>query len=134
MLAQLRRRTSWRTLFAMLALAAMSLKMAVPTGFMPGDSLARPLILCPGQGSLSAMHMVHGRKGAPPTSPHHVPDHLCAFAGLGLASLPLPLADPLIAPIPSGSVVTVIAIGAIAPGRGLAAPPPPSHAPPTFRT
>lgn len=143
MLARRRGRTGWRRALVALAFLALALKAIVPSGFMPGTSLAAPIVLCPDQGPMPAMAMggatggaagraAHGGHGAP-GAPHDAADHPCAFAGLGLASLAEPFAAPVVALAPAAPATAARPAAATVPGRGLAAPPPPSHAPPASR-
>lgn len=114
-------------------LLALALKALVPTGWMPGVSLAQPLVLCPDGDTghaMSEMHMAQGSRE------HHqqpaAPDHPCVFAGLGAPTLPVLLDPPSPPPAPAGDDLVSNQARILAPGRGLAAPPPPSHAPPTL--
>jgi hypothetical protein len=123
----------------MLALAvltcALALRLLVPQGWMPvSDSHGFRITLCSGSGpvdmdmAMPGMAMHHGKAdhGQQP-----MPDHACAFAGLGLA-----LAEPVLPTLLAPSAITTEAMApkplAIAIGRGLAAPPPPSTGPPAF--
>ncbi|HEX4179213.1 MAG TPA: hypothetical protein VHY32_00330 [Caulobacteraceae bacterium] len=112
--------------FLALALLALVVKVAVPTGFMvaaPGSGAGFPLVICTGHGPV-VTHRADdkGENKAKPDAP-------CAFAGQSIA-----LQTALAAPIGGAVYWRVIApdhrgVG-LAPGRGLAAPPPPSQAPP----
>lgn len=124
------RRLSLSTRTRLVALLALALivRALVPTGWMPiaTDDGVR-LVLCPGQGhAVAGMHHGGGHGHDAP-----MPDHPCAFAGLGLAAdtAPAPLILPLppLAEPPAPSEVFAVAIG-----QGLAAPPPPATGPPTF--
>lgn len=114
----------------LLALALLA-RALVPTGWMPvATAHGVRLELCAGQDAAApAMAgMAHGKKEH---GKQALPDHPCAFAGLGLA------ADSVRAPaIVSSPVVTapLSAKGwrAVTVGRGLAAPPPPATGPPAF--
>lgn len=132
MLMHMRARTGWRHTLVVLALLAVALKFLVPAGFMPGTSLAAPIVLCPGQGPMMAMD--HGGHHEPAKAPDKGADHSCAFAGLGLATFAAPLGGSELAPIAVATIAAATSSWAVAPGLGLAAPPPPSHAPPAFRT
>lgn len=134
MLRRLRGRTKWRRALVAMALLALALKAMVPSGFMPGTSLTAPIVLCPDQGPMPGMALAaadHDHHA--PGSPHGDADHPCAFAGLGLASLAAPFAAPIVAPAATAPDTAALPPPAPMPGRGLAAPPPPSHAPPALR-
>lgn len=130
MLASLRAGTGWRLLLPLLALV---LKILVPPGYMPGTSLAEPIVLCSGQDAMAAMPgMAMGDDGH---RQHHGAsdqdtDHPCAFAGLGAAALATPPHQPIVVPVRAEAQIAATILTAVAPGRGMAAPPPPSHAPP----
>ncbi|WP_010219298.1 hypothetical protein [Sphingomonas sp. PAMC 26621] len=133
MLLEARGPTLTRTLFVVLGTLALALRLLFPSGFMPGTSLAQPIVLCDGQGVMPGMTtaMSGGGHHHPGKAPSHgTTDHECPFAGLAATPTtpdpPTVAADPVVA-------VAVAYIGRsifTAPGRGLAAPPPPSHAPP----
>lgn len=119
-----------RGLLALAAVLALVLKLAVPAGYMPGISLAAPLVLCPEQDGPPAAAS-HHRHHAPAKSTDDKAGHACAFAGVGLAAMTTPPADALLAHTPSPAVDAPAGQARrTRPGRGLAAPPPPSHAPP----
>ena len=100
---------------------------------MPGASLATPMVLCPGDGAMPGMAMPFGAAHHRGQAPHDALDHQCAFAGLTTTAVTPDLTTPMLAPfgpaIASPDPNRPVAV----PGRGLAAPPPPSHAPPAFR-
>lgn len=125
----------WRGLCALLALCAILTKAAIPAGFMieagAGD-LGIPLVICTAQGAVTLDD--HDASPGHQTPDKKAADSHCVFAGnsagaLGpqvLALTPLTYADWTIAPaaLPAD----------LAPGRGLAAPPPlPARGPPTLR-
>lgn len=67
---------------ALLLLAAVVFRAAIPTGWMP-DARDRGLVICTGHGEL----VLHGKSG--PAAPHSADRHdVCAFAGLGSAPTP----------------------------------------------
>ena len=128
-----------RTIALALLACALALRLLIPAGWMPvADAQGFHLTLCSGS----------ARWRCPPdTTPcrrwrawhhhhqhHHdqgMPDHPCAFAGLGLAlaepvlpmlALALPVVQALPAPIALADAI----------GRGLAAPPPPPTGPPAL--
>lgn len=116
------------------ALLALTLKLLVPPGFMPGTSLAQPIVLCPDQGPMPMMAMMDHAGHHHPMAPHDKAGHPCAFAGVGAAVLAPYLDGPRLAALPPERAAPSSDRRVIAPGRGMAAPPPPSHAPPAFRT
>jgi hypothetical protein len=121
-----------------LAMLALALKVVLPAGVMIDPAAARAgqmvVVLCSGDGPVTAMvgpdgALIDADPGdAPPSSGH---DHPCVFAAtpappppaLG-AALAAPLGVVMKAPVPSAVV--------LAPGLGLAAPPPPATAPPAL--
>jgi hypothetical protein len=117
----------WRCFIALASLALM-LQVLVPSGYMVSqDPLAPGLVICTGHGALLA------RPGHndPAKSPKTAPDAPCAFAAHGVALTPPALsrvAEVVIEP----SSFAVAQVFYVLPGRGLAAPPPPSTAPPTL--
>lgn len=115
-----------------LALLALALKSLAPSGFMPGSSLAAAIVLCPHQGATPAI--VHGRGHAPQKAPHDGAEHPCAFAGHGASLFATPMGGRDLKPAALAAAIVKVREYARAPGRGLAAPPPPSHAPPAVRT
>jgi hypothetical protein len=117
-----------RAAFLTLAMLALVVKVAVPTGFMvasPGSGAGFPLVICTGHGPMIAHP--NGEKGGEKARS----DAPCAFAGHAVSAAP-----PISAPLPgSFFFANVLASPAgvrLAPGRGLAAPPPPSQGPPTL--
>jgi hypothetical protein len=109
---------------AALAMLALVLQICVPGGFMVSrDAGAPALVVCTGHGPLTLTDD-HGQPGKAPA------DHgVCAFAGHGAAAV----TAPDIAPIPVAytfSAPASLQTARQSPGRGLAAPPPPSQAPP----
>jgi len=110
---------------AVLALAAVALRVLIPSGFMVAQTRGGfPLVICTGHGPLDLSGQtdpLHGKKSAN--------DAPCAFAGHA-ATTP-PSSFEMIAAV--GLVYVAPAIdrrGDLVPGRGLAAPPPPSQGPP----
>ena len=129
MVGGLHRRAGLRAAFLTLAFLALLVKVAVPSGFMvaaPGSGPGFPLVICTGHGEVTKT--TSDRKGGESKSRSDAP---CAFAGH--AAPPTPAAAPEIA---SASFAHAAAPPAIrfdlVPGRGLAAPPPPSQGPPTL--
>jgi hypothetical protein len=76
---------------ALLLLAAIIFRAAIPAGWMP-NAQDRGLVICTGHGEL----VLHGKAG--PAAPHSADRHdVCAFAGLG--SAPTPEAPVMEAPL-----------------------------------
>jgi hypothetical protein len=123
----LRDKADDRAGFAVLAMLAFLLQLAVPQGFMLAQTGGQPVIvICTGHGPLLAPI---DDRGLPAKAPKPKPGAICAFAGHGGTPTPAPILalaairfEPAVA-IAQPSLST-------APGRGLAAPPPPSQAPP----
>ncbi len=109
----------------LLALLAVALKVLTPSGFMIAQTRGGfPLVICTGHGPLDlsgAGDPLHGKKSSN--------DAPCAFSGHAATT-------------PPASFVVSAAVGLVylapvtdrrgdlVPGRGLAAPPPPSQGPP----
>lgn len=110
----------------LLTLAALALvvRIAIPQGTMvsgPAGMTGLQLVICTGSGPMKA-----------PDAPAQksTPDKACAFAGHGSAGAPEPAPQVETAQFtafvqPAGAVPADLI-----PGRGLAAPPPPSLGPP----
>lgn len=130
--------TGWRQAFLTLAVLALLVKVAIPAGFMPDTNRATGLFaitLCTGQGPAVGYLNAKGElvdhdpsKHDPKKSHREAP---CAFAGNASASVE-PLAEPLAEPNAPTVAPQPFLRRHATPGRGLAAPPPPSHAPPRF--
>jgi len=118
----------WRSVSLTLVIFALAVKVLVPPGFMvAGNAGAFPLVICTGHGPLILGD--HSDQKAPS---HKSSDAPCAFAGSATPPTPsvvASIAEPL--PIAMDQIVGVKSADQ-APGRGLAAPPPQSHAPPNF--
>jgi hypothetical protein len=110
-----------------LALVALFLNGATPAGFMLARQDGRATItICTGHGAALSIADLAGHPGK---SPQSKPDAPCAFAGHGAVVSP-PLAALIAIPTGRLSAPLVAARFDLAPGRGLAAPPPPSQGPP----
>ena len=124
-----------RTIALALLACALALRLLIPAGWMPVvDATGLHLTLCSGSGPIELPAAHHAMAGMAHHHHHHdqgMPDHPCAFAGLGLAlAEPVLPAIALIAPVVEATVVVIPATVAI--GRGLAAPPPPPTGPPAL--
>jgi hypothetical protein len=118
-----------RSVFLTLAMLALVLRVLVPQGFMVADQAAGPgLVICTGHGPLTLVSGDHGAK-APERKP--VGQTACVFAGANTPPQPSPAA-------PVHQPLTLVLAAPLdlrrpddRPVRGLTAPPPPSHAPPS---
>ena len=131
-----RRSDAWRRVFMTLAVLALAVKVAVPAGFMAAPRLAQSpfaLVLCTGQGAmvLGADGTLH-KAGEPAKTPEGKSGHdtPCAFAGHGQGALTAALAVAAPVSFVAYRVAQVPEAADLAPGRGLAAPPPPNRGPP----
>jgi hypothetical protein len=112
---------------ACLAAMALVLQIAVPPGFMPAwTDRGLATVICTGHGPLLAHSDEHGKPGKAPARGEGAG---CVFAGHGGAA-PTPAPHAL-----TRAHVVVVAEPSrpsrdLLPGRGLAAPPPPSQGPP----
>lgn len=109
---------------------ALLLRILVPAGWMPAASgSGYAITLCTGMGSVSAWvdaeGKVHKEKPADAST-----GHPCVFSGFS-AAIDLPVLDggAIAHPLHVGTLLLPLAT-AVAIGRGLAAPPPPSTGPP----
>ena len=109
--------------FLILALMALLIKVIVPPGFMAGGHHGAALQICTGHESAPA----NDDRSHDKTIKHDAP---CAFAGHALGFSP-PVFDGVsfVQPLSYALILTGLALDLV-PGRGLAAPPPPAHAPP----
>jgi hypothetical protein len=109
------------------AVIALLVQVLVPPGFMAATTASGPaLVICTGQGPLTATGDARGHPLKPLKS---AGDQTCVFAGRSGPAPPIALHVP-----------PVLAVAYLAPadrsgsdlmpGRGLAAPPPPSQGPP----
>ncbi len=119
---------------AFVAILLLAVQLAVPPGFMVARGADGPaLVICTGHGPMMAhldARMSPG-KAPPGQAPHSKSSPACPFAGHGAASLAPPAFIPTTTAYALAQVVLITGVD-LAPGRGLAAPPPPSHAPPTL--
>lgn len=116
-----------RGAFLTLAFAALLVKILVPAGFMVADQpQARPfaLVICSAQG-----RAVLPNDGDKAPAHKSKADSPCAFAAN--AAPPAPAAAAFIAaPTGLAAQASRVRVADLRPGLGLAAPPPPSQAPP----
>jgi hypothetical protein len=107
-----------------LAVMALVMRVAVPQGFMTAPTVqgGLELVICTGHGPLKT------GPSAPAEKPR--PEAACAFAGHGAGTAPEPLATVETIAFASPAEPARLVPADVAPGRGLAAPPPPSLGPP----
>ena len=122
-----------RALALWIVACALMLRIVVPAGWMPmtgADGLTR-IQLCTGQGMVEAF--VDRTTGAihdkAPAKSEPRTDQPCAFAGLAFV-LDAPLLPAIAAPLALAALAPAASLAPAAPGRGLAAPPPPATGPP----
>ena len=109
------------------ALLALIVQILAPPGFMFGRQGDRAgLVICTGHGAANSLSDLAGHPGKGPQSRHDAP---CAFAGLGVAAAPPLIALAVRPTLPATEAASLTRFD-LAPGRGLAAPPPPSQGPP----
>jgi hypothetical protein len=120
--------SAWRWAVG-LALLALFLQGFAPPGFMVAREVGRATItICTGHGPAYSLADLAGH---PTKHQQSKPDAPCAFAGHGAVASP-PIAAQIASPSVQSSAPVVPARLDLAPGRGLAAPPPPSQGPPTL--
>ena len=110
-----------------LAVLALFVQILAPPGFMvgrQGDHFA--IVICTGHGPASALSDLTGHPGKAPQTQHNAP---CVFAGHAIGAAP-PLMALIARPIAIATLSAPVARFDLTPGRGLAAPPPPSQGPP----
>ncbi len=111
-----------------LAVAALMLQGLAPAGFMVARQHQRAtIVICTGHGPARSLADL---TGPPAKTPHSRPDTTCAFAAHGVGAAPQ-LAALFASPFARTSPPLARPDFDLAPGRGLAAPPPPSQGPPT---
>jgi hypothetical protein len=128
---------AWRRVFLIAALLAVALKVLVPAGFMvagPADRSAFPLVICTGQGVVTASDdgapSAHRSGDGKAQKPSH--DAPCVFAGHVAAPAPDPFGVRPVEFVRHTDVSAQSVRRDIAPGRGLAAPPLPARGPPVL--
>lgn len=119
----------WRDVALTLAAFALALQVFVPSGFMVSSQNGRGVIvICTGHGPLT----VATDDGKTPAPVKKTSDAPCAFAGHA-APYTAPLAAPVAGPaFVVAREIAVRPLESLTPGRGLAAPPPPSRGPPSL--
>lgn len=115
----------------MLAMLALGLKILIPPGYMAAppqaDGPGFNLVLCTSQGMVELGTASDDEAPSNDDGARHSP---CVFAGHGVAAeAPNLLTIQPVAFLPTARAHLEISTD-LAPGRGLAAPPPPARAPP----
>jgi hypothetical protein len=126
---QARATRRFATLGGLVAAVALVVQLAVPPGFMVSAIAGGPaIVICTGSGPLF-VHPEH--RGQPGKTPNSKSNAICAFAGHG--ATPVAPSTQSFAREVFETFVPASGMGVdLAPGRGLAAPPPPSQGPPTL--
>jgi hypothetical protein len=120
----------WKSVFLTLSLLALAFKVGLPPGVMVGAGPGSiPLVICTGHGPLALTDPGSPKAPAPAPSQRGAPCPFAAASAGAPAPIPPPTLQPLVATYAPFIAPTV---RDLAPGRGMAAPPPPSHAPPTL--
>jgi hypothetical protein len=128
MIARVARQGSWSA-WLVLALVAVLVRAVIPTGYMAAHSptTGLNLVICSSQGTVTQAASNPDKQNAPQ---EHRTTEVCAFAGTHVA---VTAPDAVRLPQPSLFAYAAAPLAgpeAVAPGRGLAAPPPPSTGPP----
>lgn len=124
-------------LFLAMAFVAVTMKVVVPAGYMleaPRDRAGLTLVLCTADGLVTLSpdgEVDHDGSQETPERADHNP---CLFAGHGVYSPPVLFDAGLAEAWPVLITRNDAARPHLAPGRGLAAPPPPARGPPTLTT
>ncbi len=118
---------SRRPFWGLLAALALLVQLAAPPGFMIAAGPAGPsLVVCTGHGAAYAPGQDNARHDRSAPRPDNI---VCAFAGhAGPIAPPAPLVPPAAAV--AYQAAEAAPLWDLQPARGLAAPPPPSQAPP----
>lgn len=117
------------------AMVAVSLRVLIPAGYMPGGPGEAAIILCTAQGVQTVYVGPDGQRAEQPDTPADghsgktSADHPCAFSGLAQA-FSAEVAAAVAPALPVAAAPILGPTSRTAPGRGLAAPPPPSTGPP----
>jgi hypothetical protein len=114
----------WSAWFAM-ALMAVLVRAVIPTGYMIAPEQGLNLVICTGHGPA-----VSRADDETPSKAPQKQDQPCAFAGFHATATIFAVAFTAAPMVWSHASPRLNSLD-LAPGRGLAAPPPPSHAPPT---
>jgi len=127
--APTKRTEDWRGAGLAMAVFALLINVLIPQGYMTSAGPQGPsLVICSGNGPVSIAPSDLAR---PQKAPKSKPDMPCAFAAHGVASAPMLSVMPAMRTSAIATSARIV-LADRAPGRGLAAPPPPSQAPPIY--
>jgi hypothetical protein len=108
----------------------LAMRLLVPAGWMPVAGNGYAITLCTGMGAVSAWVDEDGNIHKQKPGSNEISQQPCAFSGFA-AALTAPELPAALAPIAAqNGIVLAAALGSVAIGRGLAAPPPPPTGPP----
>lgn len=134
MFGRMKQRTVARDAFVALSCLALAMTLLFPPGLMPGPRWSMPVVICGGHGPLALA--IPGRDDDARRQPVRMPtgsNHACPFAASVTTPFVPDFAPVAVVSVTVDAVVRATGPSAAAPGRGMAAPPPPSHAPPVVR-
>ncbi|MEO5493054.1 MAG: hypothetical protein ABIR08_03400 [Sphingomonas sp.] len=125
-----------RFAWLMLVVGVLCTRGLTPEGWMPVANAAGGIefALCDGMGPIepaASMSMVHGKMHHKAPAKGQPGNHPCTGAGINFADMTPPL-PAIVAPLRPTASALVSERATIAPGRGLAAPPPPATGPPAL--
>lgn len=127
--------TSLRGRFAwlMLLVGVLLARGLTPDGWMPVTSADGGLVIavCNGHGAGATITIPTGKSHDKVPAKGQTGDHPCVFSGNGIADAAPPLLT-IVAPLRPATATPAIQRVVSAPGRGLAAPPPPATGPPAL--
>lgn len=109
---------------------ALLLRMLIPVGFMPATGEGFAISPCNGMAAMPEHIDEHGQVHKEQDRPDKRVQHPCAFAAFGSILDHSSFASPAILPSVANAALAAWPGAAVAVGRGLAAPPPPSTGPP----
>ncbi|MES2498523.1 MAG: hypothetical protein V4618_20590 [Pseudomonadota bacterium] len=124
-------RGQWRDRIALaFVAAALLMRLLVPAGWMPAAERGLAITLCTGAGAQQAWIDEKGNLHQGKQPGEGQADHPCVFGGFAALLDVSPFGDALAGIAPLAVALPPLALTAVAIGRGLAAPPPPSTGPP----
>jgi len=127
--------TPWRGIALILATFALAFRLMIPAGFMVAPAQAGlpfQVVLCTDQGMVVGDASQAGGSQRDPGQTPAQHDKPCTFAGHGAALSPPTLLELASVTFAGYADVRPEPHASVAPGRGLAAPPPPSRGPPSL--